>query len=118
MSSIAGLRGLKGAPVYTASKHGLVGLIRGLSADYLGKPYTFNALCPSYVDTEIVPQNVARIMERTGMSEADARATMEGVNPHGRLILPEEVADAALWLCGPNSGSIDGQAIQISGGEM
>ena len=118
ISSIAGLRGLKGAPCYTASKHAMVGLIRGLAADYLGKPYTFNAICPAYVDTEIVPQNVTRIMERTGMSEDDARAVMVGANPHGRLIAPEEVAEAALWLCGPNSGSINGQTIQISGGEM
>lgn len=118
VSSVAGLRGLKGAPVYTASKHGLVGLIRGLSEDYLGKPITFNALCPAYVDTEIVPQNVARIMERTGLSEAEARKTMEGVNPHGRLILPEEVAEAARWLCGPHSGSVNGQAIKIAGGDL
>ncbi len=52
ISSIAGLRGLKGAPCYSASKHAVIGLIRGLAADYLGKPYTFNAICPAYVDTE------------------------------------------------------------------
>ena len=118
IGSIAGVRGLKGAPGYTASKHGLIGLIRGLAADYLGKPFTFNALCPAYVDTDIVPQNVNRIMQRTGMSEEAARQVMVGANPHGRLIAPEEVAEAALWLCGPRSGSINGQAIRISGGEM
>jgi 3-hydroxybutyrate dehydrogenase len=118
ISSIAGLRGLKGAPCYTASKHAMVGLIKGLAADYLGKPYTFNALCPAYVDTDIVPQNVDRIMARTGMSEADARAVMVGANPHGRLIAPVEVAEAALWLCGAHSGSVNGQAIQIAGGEF
>lgn len=118
ISSIAGLRGLKGAPCYTASKHGMVGLIRGLAADYLGKPYTFNAICPAYVDTDIVPQNVTRIMERTGMSEAEAQAVMVGANPHGRLIAPEEVAEAALWLCSPQSGSVNGQTIQIAGGEF
>ena len=118
ISSIAGLRGLKGAPCYTASKHAMVGLIRGLAADYLGKPYTFNAICPAYVDTAIVPQNVERIMKRTGMSEDEARNVMVGANPHGRLIAPEEVAEAALWLCNPASGSVNGQAIQIAGGEF
>ena len=54
ISSIAGLKGLKGAPAYTASKHGMIGLIRALSEDYLGAPFTFNAVCPGYVDTEIV----------------------------------------------------------------
>lgn len=118
ISSIAGLRGLKGAPCYTASKHAMVGLIRGLAADYLGKPYTFNAICPAYVDTDIVPQNIERIMARTGMTEDEAKQVMVGANPHGRLIAPEEVADAALWLCGPHSGSVNGQAIQIAGGEF
>lgn len=118
VSSIAGVRGLKGAPCYSASKHAMIGLIRALAADYLGKPYTFNALCPAYVDTNIVPQNIDRIMARTGMSEDDARKVMVGANPHGRLIAPAEVAEAALWLCGDNSGSINGQAIQIAGGEM
>ncbi|GAA4216842.1 NAD(P)-dependent dehydrogenase (short-subunit alcohol dehydrogenase family) [Sagittula marina] len=118
VSSIAGLKGLKGAPTYTASKHALIGLIRGLAADFAGKPYTFNALCPAYVDTEIVSRNVTSIMQRTGMDEAAARDLMVGVNPHGRLITPEEVAEAALFLCGENSGSMNGQALQIAGGDM
>lgn len=118
VSSIAGIRGLKGAPCYTAAKHGLLGLIRALAADYATKPYTFNALCPAYVDTDIVSTNVTSIMARTGMSEDEARNLMVGVNPHGRLILPEEVAEAAVWLCAPNSGSVNGQAIQIAGGEV
>ncbi|MFW2586681.1 SDR family NAD(P)-dependent oxidoreductase [Sagittula sp. SSi028] len=118
VSSIAGLRGLKGAPTYSASKHALIGLIRALAADYAGKPYTFNALCPAYVDTDIVSQNVTSIMKRTGMDAEAARNLMVGVNPHGRLVTSEEVAEAALFLCGENSGSMNGQAIQISGGEM
>ncbi|SFQ42282.1 NAD(P)-dependent dehydrogenase, short-chain alcohol dehydrogenase family [Roseivivax halotolerans] len=118
VSSIAGLKGLKGAPAYSASKHGMIGLMRGLAADYAGKPYTFNALCPAYVDTDIVSSNVEKIMERTGMSEAEAQKVMVGVNPHGRLVTSEEVAEAALFLCGENSGSMNGQAIQIAGGEL
>ncbi|WP_417209877.1 SDR family NAD(P)-dependent oxidoreductase [Antarctobacter sp.] len=118
VSSIAGLRGLKGAPTYTASKHALLGLIRALAADYAKKPYTFNALCPAYVDTDIVDMNVTSIMQRTGWTESEARATMVNVNPHGRLIAPEEVAQAAVWLCHEASGSVNGQAIQIAGGEV
>jgi NAD(P)-dependent dehydrogenase (short-subunit alcohol dehydrogenase family) len=118
ISSIAGLRGLKGASCYTASKHAMIGLIRGLAADYAGKPITFNALCPAYVDTDIVSGNAASIAARTGMDLDAARKLMVDVNPHGRLIAPEEVAEAAMWLCGPHSGSISGQAIQIAGGEV
>lgn len=116
VSSVAGVKGLKGAAAYTASKHGMVGLIRALAEDYLGRPITFNALCPGYVETGIVEQNVASIRARTGMSEEEALKVMVGANPHERLIRPEEVAAAALWLCGPGSESVNGQAIEISGG--
>ncbi|MBS0124149.1 SDR family NAD(P)-dependent oxidoreductase [Thetidibacter halocola] len=118
VSSIAGLRGLKGAPTYSASKHAMIGLIRALSADYASKPYTFNALCPAYVDTDIITRNTESIMARTGLPEDEARRLMTDLNPHGRLIHPAEVAEAALWLCSPLSDSVNGQAIQISGGEI
>ncbi|CTQ33887.1 SDR family NAD(P)-dependent oxidoreductase [Jannaschia rubra] len=118
ISSIAGLKGLKGAPAYTASKHGMIGLVRGVAADLAGKPVTANAICPGYVDTDIVTGNTTRIMERTGMSQADARNVMVGANPHRRLIEADEVAAAALWLCGDGARSVNGQAIQIAGGEF
>ncbi len=57
-------------------------------------------------------------MQRTGKSRDEARAVMVDVNAHGRLITPQEVAEAALWLCHQNSGSVNGQAIQIAGGEV
>jgi NAD(P)-dependent dehydrogenase (short-subunit alcohol dehydrogenase family) len=118
ISSIAGLRGLKGAAAYTASKHGMIGLIRALSEDYIGSGLTFNAICPGYVDTEIVTRNATSIARRAGISEAEARALMTGANRHNRLIAPEEVAQAVLWLCGPGSGSVNGQAIEIAGGQI
>lgn len=117
VSSIAGLRGLPGAAAYAASKHGLIGLIRSLSEDYMGQPYTFNALCPGYVDTPIVERNQDAIAKRTGMSVDDARQIMVTANRHKRLLDAEEVAAAALWLVGPGSQSINGQCIQISGGQ-
>jgi len=118
VSSIAGLRGSKGTAAYTASKHGVMGLIRALSVDYMGSGITFNALCPGYVDTPIIAQNVTSIAARTGMSDEQARALMVDANPHGKLIQPSEVAAAALWLCGPGSDSINGQAVEIAGGQV
>ncbi|GGX56770.1 3-hydroxyacyl-CoA dehydrogenase [Tateyamaria omphalii] len=117
VSSIAGLRGLPGGAAYSASKHGLIGLVRSLSEDYMGQPYTFNALCPGYVDTPIVDRNQVAIAERTGMSTEDARQVMIDANRHKRLIDADEVAAAALWLVSPGSQSINGQCIQISGGQ-
>ncbi|MDX1781847.1 MAG: SDR family NAD(P)-dependent oxidoreductase [Thalassovita sp.] len=118
VSSIAGVRGLPGGGAYSASKHGVIGMIRSISEDFMGGPYTFNSLCPGYVDTDIITRNVDSISQRSGMSEEEARDVMVKSNRHKRLIAPEEVAAAALWLCDPNSGSVNGQEIQISGGKV
>ncbi len=118
ISSIAGVKGLKGAAAYTASKHGQLGLIRALAADYAGKGLTFNAICPGYVDTDIVARNIDNISARAGISRDDARDIMVHTNVHRRLIQTDEVAEAALWLCADRSGSVNGQAIQIAGGEV
>ena len=80
-------------------------------------PVTFNALCPGYVDTDIIARNTESISERTQISHDDARALMVALNPHGRLITVDEVASAALWMCTPGSDSYDGQALEISGGQ-
>lgn len=118
ISSIAGLKGLKGAPAYTASKHGMIGLMRGLSEEYMGTGLTFNALCPGYVDTDIVARNTLSIAERAHIDTAQARQMMVKTNRHKRLVTTDEVAAAAEWLCGPASGSINGQTIEIAGGQM
>jgi 3-hydroxybutyrate dehydrogenase len=118
VASVAGLRGLKGAPAYTTSKHAMVGLMRGLSEDFIGTGITFNALCPGYVDTDIVAQNRVSIAERAKVSQEQALAMMVSANRHQRLIAPEEVAAAALWLCLPGSESINGQCVEIAGGQV
>lgn len=118
ISSMAGLRGLPGAACYSASKHGMIGLVRSLSEDYMGQPFTFNSICPGYVDTPIVTRNTASIAQRTGISEEKARNIMVKSNRHQRLITPDEVVAAAAWLVGPGSQSINGQNIEIAGGQM
>jgi NAD(P)-dependent dehydrogenase (short-subunit alcohol dehydrogenase family) len=118
ISSIAGVKGLKGAGAYSASKHGVIGLIRSLSEDYLGAGLTFNAICPAYVDTDIITRNVDAISEKIGGDREAALAMMRDVNKHKRLIKPEEVAAAAMWLVGPGSESVNGQTIEIAGGQM
>ncbi len=118
VSSMAGLRGLPGASCYSASKHGMIGLIRSLSEDYMGSPFTFNALCPGYVDTPIVTRNTTSIAQRAGITEDKAREMMTQANRHQRLIEPSEVVAAAAWIVGPGSGSINGQCVEIAGGQM
>ena len=117
ISSTAGLRGFPKIVPYAAAKHGVIGLIRSLALEVARKSITVNALCPGYLDTEMTDHSVAVIMEKTGRSEAEARITLAAMSPQNRLIQPAEVTAAALWLCGPGAEGINGQAIEINGGQ-
>ena len=85
-------RGVPGAACYSASKHGMIGLIRSLSEDYMGTPFTFNSICPGYVDTEIITRNTESISKRAGISAEDAKNIMVKTNRHKRLVEVDEVA--------------------------
>ncbi len=117
IASTAGLKGYSYVAPYCAAKHGVVGLIRALAGETAGSGITANAVCPGFTDTPLLEESIANIVEKTGKSEADARAALAKTNPLGRFIAPEEVAAAVLWLVGPGSDAITGQAISVSGGE-
>ncbi|WP_136634931.1 SDR family NAD(P)-dependent oxidoreductase [Pseudooceanicola onchidii] len=118
VSSIAGVRGSAGAGAYAASKHGVLGMMRSFAEDFLEAPYTFNSICPGYVDTPIVTRNTDAISQRAGVSEDAARSMMVDLNRHKRLIRPEEVAAAAVWLCNPLCESVNGTEVMIGGGQV
>lgn len=118
VASTAGLKGYAKVAPYAAAKHGVVGMVRSMALEIARRELTVNALCPGFLDTPMTDQSVEVIVQKTGRSPADARAALEGVNPQGRLIRPAEVTAAALWLCGPGSDGVNGQAIAISGGEV
>ena len=118
VSSIAGVRGLKNAIPYTVTKHGVIGLIRGLSEEYMRRPITFNALCPGYVDTDIVRNQVPGLMKRFDMDEQGAIDAIAKGNRHRKLLEVDETTAAAMWLCSDGARSVNGQTIQISGGQV
>lgn len=118
VSSTAGLRGYAYCTAYCAAKHGVIGLTRALALEVATTGITVNAVCPGYTDTGIVRDAVRNISEKTGRSEAEARETLVSFNPQQRLVQPEEVASAVLWLCLPGSESMNGQSIAIAGGEV
>ncbi|MGB4927735.1 MAG: SDR family oxidoreductase, partial [Giesbergeria sp.] len=82
------------------------------------KGITVNAVCPGYTDTEIVRASIERVVAKTGRSEQEARAAFVQSNPQGRLVAPQEVADAVAWLCSEGASAITGQALSVSGGEV
>jgi NAD(P)-dependent dehydrogenase (short-subunit alcohol dehydrogenase family) len=117
VASVAGLKGFAYVAPYVAAKHGVIGLMRALAAETAKSGVTVNAVCPGYVETDMLGRSVENIVEKTGRSAEEARAALAANNPQNRFIQPDEVADAVLWLCGEKAGSITGQAISISGGE-
>ena len=116
VASVASLRGVPYASHYAASKHGLLGLMRSLSAEYAKTSLTVNAVCPGYVDTPMTDQSVARVSEITGRSEGDARSAITNMNLSGRLVDPDGIATMILTLCLPQSRDINGAAVTIDGG--
>jgi len=116
VASVASLRGVPYAAHYAASKHGLLGLMRSLAAEYAKTNLTVNAVCPGYVDTPMTDQSVARVSEITGRSEADSRAVITNMNASGRLVEPQAIGNVIAMLCLPLSRDINGAAITIDGG--
>ena len=116
VASVASLRGVPYAAHYAASKHGLLGLMRSMAAEYAKSKMTVNAICPGYVDTPMTDQSVARVSEITGRSEGDARIAITSMNASGRLVDPAAIASIILMLCEPGNRDINGAAITIDGG--
>jgi NAD(P)-dependent dehydrogenase (short-subunit alcohol dehydrogenase family) len=110
IASVLGLRGVPGATAYCAAKHGIVGFTRALALELAPRRITVNAICPSWVKTDMAEAR----WQDVGMSEKDAAAQM----PTGRITTPEEVAGAAFYLASKEAGNITGQTLTLDGGAI
>jgi NAD(P)-dependent dehydrogenase (short-subunit alcohol dehydrogenase family) len=103
---------------YCASKHAVVGFTRALAIDLAKTGVTINAVCPGWVDTDMVGEAVDRIASKTGRSDEEARASLAKMTPQGRIIQPGEVAHLVAMLCAEDARGIHGQALVIDGGQV
>lgn len=116
VASIAARVGEPYVAAYTASKHGVLGLVRSAAAELAASGITVNAVCPGFVDSPMTDATVANIAATTGRDADEARRMLEHRQPIGRLIDPGEVADA-VWFC-VTAAAVNGQAITVDGGAV
>jgi NAD(P)-dependent dehydrogenase (short-subunit alcohol dehydrogenase family) len=116
VASRAGVSGSRYTAAYTASKHAAVGLTRAVAAEVAGTGVTANAVCPTFVRTDMTRESVQRIAARTGRSEAEGEAALAAMSLLGRLLEPDEVAFAVAFLAAPEAGAINGQTLILDGG--
>ena len=95
---------------YTASKHGVLGLTRQAAIDYIDRNIRINAVSPGATRTDLLAPLIARGPE--------VEAQLATINPIGRLIEPDEVAAAAVFLCSPEASGITGHALPVEGGQL
>ena len=113
IASTAAKVGYAYTAAYVASKHGVLGLTRAVAIEAESKGVTVNAICPGWLDTPMTDRSIARIVEKTGRSADEVRQTLAKMNPAGRLIDPERVADVAAFLASRDGARVNGQAIDV-----
>jgi NAD(P)-dependent dehydrogenase (short-subunit alcohol dehydrogenase family) len=118
VASNAGVSGYAYSAAYCAAKHAMVGMTRALAIDLARTGVTINALCPGWVETQMAEEAVTRIAKKTGRTLEEARTSLAQMSPQRRMITPDEVAHAALALCGHGARGIHGQTIVIDGGAV
>ena len=106
ISSINGQKGQVGQVNYSAAKAGVIGFTKALAQENASRGITVNAICPGYVDTDMV-----------AAMPQDARARIIAGIPVGRLGDPDEIAEAACWLASPKASFCTGSVLTVNGGQ-
>lgn len=118
IASTSSLRGYPYTGAYTASKHGVLGMIRTLALEIAKTGVTANAVCPGFTETDLMQRSIDTIIKTTKMNADEAKAALIKDNPMGRAVQADEVAAAVGWLASSGAGATNGQSIVIDGGEL
>lgn len=118
IGSTQSLKGGANIAAYSAAKHGVLGLVRSLAHEVAPKGITCNAVCPGFVETPMAEKAVTGLMDRFGITREEAVKRVVSGNPIGRMITPDEVAGAVLYLASPQAAMTNGHALALSGGEV
>jgi len=114
MASVQGMQSMPGVPAYAASKGGILSLTRNMALDYAPVGIRVNAICPGTIESELV-----RGLARAEGGDLDATLERYGAfHPLGRIGVPEDIAQAALYLASPRASFVTGTALVVDGGFM
>ncbi len=108
MSSVAGLVGMAGIPIYVASKHAVVGLTKSVALEYAKQGIRVNAVSPGAIETDM--------FDRFVKDNPQAREHMIAMHPLGRAGKSEEIANAVVWFCSDEAAFVTGQTLALDGG--
>jgi len=114
ISSTVGLKGQKYDAAYSATKFALVGLAQSLAAEVKKHNIVVVPLCPGFVETEMTRRTVAGLVKHRGMSEAEAQALLARTNLQGRILLPEELAEAVAFCATTSDAKVSGAAMELT----
>lgn len=107
-ASVAGLVGSPGLPAYVSSKHGVVGLTKTAALECAKLGIRVNAVCPGVIQTPMI--------DRLTGKEEETIEQFTGLEPVGRFGLPEEIANAVIWMCSDEASFVTGHAMAVDGG--
>ncbi|MDZ8054961.1 MAG: SDR family oxidoreductase [Aulosira sp. ZfuVER01] len=108
-SSILGLVALPNVPIYTASKHGVIGLTKSLALEHAQDNIRINCVCPGGIETDLLARNLDNLGE-------EGKNKFISLHPMGRLGKAEEIANSVIWLCSQAASFVTGQSFAIDGG--
>jgi NAD(P)-dependent dehydrogenase (short-subunit alcohol dehydrogenase family) len=109
-SSVDGKRAFPWDPVYSAAKHGVLGLTKSAAVQYASQGVRINAVCPGWIRTPPVEEMLC--------NDPQLEGAMLQHQPIGRLGRAEEVAQAVLWLCSDAASFVTGAALDVDGGYL